>query len=60
MKFKFDSDYKLPLNNTIEIHVMVIVVRAIFYENKKHYPQVFLDKLSAIIVKIFCNDVWKS
>ena len=29
---------------TIEIPVMVIVVRAIFYENNKYYPQVFLDE----------------
>ena len=28
----------------IEIPVMTIVVRAIFYENNKYYPQVFLDE----------------
>ena len=28
----------------IEILSMVIVVRAIFYENNKCYPQVFLDE----------------
>ena len=28
---KLDSDDKLPLNKTIEIAVMVIVIRAIFY-----------------------------
>ena len=41
---KLDSDDKLPLNKTIEIAVMVIVIRAIFYENNKYHPQVFLDK----------------
>ena len=30
MKIKFDSDDKVPLNKTIEIPVMIIVVRAIF------------------------------
>ena len=44
MKIKFDSDDKLPLKKTIEIPVMVIVVRAIFYENNKYYPQVLLDE----------------
>ena len=44
IKIKLDSDDKLPLNKTIEIPVMVIVVRAIFYENNKYYPQVFLDE----------------
>ena len=42
MKFKFNSDYELPLNKTIEIPSMIIVVTAIFYENSKDYPQVFL------------------
>ena len=44
MKIKIDSDDKLPLNKTIESLVMVIVVRAIFYENNKYLPQVFLDE----------------
>ena len=41
---KFDSDDELPLNKMIEIPVIIIVVRAIFYENNKYYPQVFLDE----------------
>ena len=44
MKMKFDSDDELPLNKTTEITVVVIVVRAIFYENNKYYPQDFLDE----------------
>ena len=44
IKIKLISDDKLPLNKMIEIPVMVIVVRAIFYENNKYYPQVFLDE----------------
>ena len=44
MKIKFNSDDELPLNKTIEIPVMIIVVRASFHENKKYYPQVFLDE----------------
>ena len=44
MKIKFNSDNKLPLNKTIEIPTMIIVVRAIFHENNKCYPQVFLDE----------------
>ena len=42
MKIKFNSDEELPLNKTIEISSMTIVVRTIFLENNK-YPQVFLD-----------------
>ena len=33
----------LPLNNTMEIPTMAIVVRAVFHENNK-YPQVFFDE----------------
>ena len=42
MKIKFNSDDELPLNKTIEIPTMKIVLKAIFYENNKFYPQVLL------------------
>ena len=44
MKIKFNSDDELPLNKTIEIPSMIIVVRVVFMkiENNKHYPQSFL------------------
>ena len=42
MKIKFNSDDELPLNKTIEIpSIIIIIVRAIFHENNKHYPQFF-------------------
>ena len=44
IKIKFDSDDELPLNKTIEIPTIVVVVRAIFLENNKYYLQVFLDE----------------
>ena len=44
MKLKFDSDDNLPLNKTIEIPTITVVVRAVFHENNKHYPQFFLDE----------------
>ena len=37
MKIKFNLADELPLNKTIEIASMEIVVRAIFYENNKDY-----------------------
>ena len=39
MKIKFNSNDELPLNKTKEIHSMIIVARAVFYENNKYYPQ---------------------
>ena len=44
MKIKFNLDDELPLNKTIEIPTMTIVVRAVFHENNKYYPLVFLDE----------------
>ena len=44
MNVKFISDDELPLNKTIEIPTITIVVRTIFLENNKYYPQVFLDE----------------
>ena len=44
MKIKLKLDDELPLNKTIEINSMIIVVRTIFHKNHKYYPQVFLDK----------------
>ena len=44
MKIKFNSDDELPLNKTVKIPTITIVVRTIFLENNKYHPQVFLDE----------------
>ena len=44
MKIKFNSNDEVVLNNTSEVPSMIIVVRAVFNESKKYYPQAFLDK----------------
>ena len=44
MKIKFNLDDELPVNKVIEIHSTIIVVRYVFHENNKYYPQVFLDE----------------
>ena len=43
MEIKFNSNDELPLNKTIDIPIMTIIVRAIFLRNNKFYQQVFLD-----------------
>ena len=40
MKTKFYSGDNLRLNKTIEIDIVIIVVRAVFHKNNKYYPQV--------------------
>ena len=44
MKVKFNSDDELPLNKTIGIPSMIIVLRVIFLENDQYYLHGFLDE----------------
>ena len=43
MKIRFDSDVNLPLNKVLNLHSLTIVVRSVFQEDNKYYPQVSLD-----------------
>ena len=42
MKIKFNSDDDLPLKKMVELQNMVIVVRSVFQEDNKYYPQLLL------------------
>ena len=44
MKIKFDSDDDLPLNKQLKFPTMAIVVRSVFEDEGKFYPQVYLDE----------------
>ena len=44
MKIRFNSDDDLPLNKPRNFHPMTIIIRCVFEESGKLYPQVFLDK----------------
>ena len=44
MKIKFDFDDDLPLNKPTKFHAMTIIMRSVFEEDSKLYPQVFLDE----------------
>ena len=57
MKIKFNSNDDLPLNKIIKIDIATMVVRAIFYENNKYYPQVFLDDFFIMIELIFLKQL---
>ena len=43
MKIKFNSDDDLPLNKPLKFHNMTIIIRSVFEEDGKLYPQGFLD-----------------
>ena len=44
MKIKFNSDDNLSLNKILKLHNLKIIVRSVFEEDGKYYPQVFLDE----------------
>ena len=44
MKRKFNLDDNLPLNKILKLHNLTIVVRSVFEEDGKYYPNVFLDE----------------
>ena len=43
MKIKFISDDDLPLNKPLNFLMMTIVIRSVFEEDRKLYPEVLLD-----------------
>ena len=43
MKIKFNSDDNLPLKKPLKFHNMTIIIRCVFSEDGKFYPQLFLD-----------------
>ena len=44
MKIKYNSDDDLPLSKILKFHMLTIIVRSVFEEAGKYYPQVFLDE----------------
>ena len=44
MKIKFDSDDDLPLGKILSLHNMAIIIRSVFQEDSKYYPQLSLDE----------------
>ena len=44
MKIKFDSDNDLPLNRLWQFPTMAIVIRSVFKDERKSYPQIYLGE----------------
>ena len=44
MRIRFNSDDDLPLNKILKLRMLTIIVRSVFEEDGKYYPQVFLDE----------------
>ena len=44
MKIKFDTDDNLPLNRTLKLHNMTIIIGSLFEEDGKFYLRIYLDE----------------
>ena len=42
-KIRFESNDDLPMNKPIRLHLLPIIIRCVFSEGGKFYPQFFLD-----------------
>ena len=43
IKIKFNSDDDLPLYKPLKFHLMTLIIKSVFEEDGKLYPQLFLD-----------------
>ena len=44
MKIRFESDDNLPLGRILKPRMLTVIVRSVFEEDGKYYPQVFLNE----------------
>ena len=42
MKIKFESNNIFPTDKDVNIHIAIIIIRAVFAKDGKYYPQLFL------------------
>ena len=42
-KIRFESNDDLPMNKPMRLHLLTIMIRYVFSEGGKFYPQLFLD-----------------
>ena len=43
MRIKFEGNDNLPTDNIVNMHLVTIIIRSVFSQNGKSYPQLFLD-----------------
>ena len=44
MKIKCNSEDDLPPNKPLKLHMLTIIVRSVFENDNKYYPQMCLDE----------------
>ena len=56
-KLNFDTDDNLPLNKLLKLPTITIVVRSVFEEDGKYYPQLYLHECYSAKKKIFMKEL---
>ena len=56
-KIKFESNDNLRTDNIVNMHQLTIIIRSVFTQNSKFYPQLFLDDALYELQK--CCDIKK-
>ena len=44
IRFHFDIIFHLSLGKILKLHDLTVVIRSVFEEDGKYYPQIFLDE----------------
>ena len=42
-KIRLESNDDLPMNKPVKLHLLTIIIKSVFSEYGKFYPQLFLD-----------------
>ena len=57
LKIRLGSNDDLPLNKPIKLHLLAIIIRSVFSEDVKFYPQLFLDEvLYELVLKCYSTN----
>ena len=52
MKIKFNSDDDLSLNKSLKFHTMTIIIRSVFEDDGKFYPQILFRWMFVWFIKM--------
>ena len=52
MKIKFNSDDDLSLDKSLKFHTMAIIIRSVFEDDGKFYPQILFKWMFVWLIKM--------
>ena len=58
MKIKFESSDNLPTDNIVNLHQVTIIIRSVFAQNAKFYPQLFSDDALCKLKNVTISKNW--